>query len=72
MSHTTASVVGANVRAELARRGMSQRSLATKLQISPTGISKRLAGVTPFDVDELATIVSVLGVDVQTLFEDAA
>lgn len=64
---TTTAAVGANIRAELARRGLSQRTLTNVLDVSPTGVSKRLAGVTPIDVDELGKIAAFLGVPVTEL-----
>lgn len=62
-----AALVGGNVRAELARRGISQATLARELGLPQTSVSARLRGVTPFDVNELARVASVLEVSVETL-----
>lgn len=71
MSHSTAEVVGATVRAELARAGKSQTDLAAVLGVTQTAISKRLRGVTPFDVNELAKVAVALGIDMSVLIADA-
>lgn len=72
--NTFTGTVGANIRAELARRGLSQRTLTGVLNISPTGVSKRLAGKTPLDVDELNKIAEYLGIPITALIDgqDAA
>lgn len=62
--------VGANVRHALSNAGRTQRELAETLGLHQPGISRRLAGRTPFNVDELATVATFLGVDVATLVED--
>ena len=69
---TASRVVGANIKAELARRGLSQRALAGELGIAVTGVSKRLSGLTPINVDELHTIAGFLGVDPMDQLKDAA
>ena len=63
MHTTTSAAIGANVRAEMARRGMMQQELATAIGLSQPGLSKRIRGVVPFDVDELAAIAAVLNID---------
>lgn len=67
MSQTTAEVVGATVRAELARAGKSQTDLAAVLGVTQTAVSKRLRGVTPFDVNELALVANALDLDMSVL-----
>lgn len=69
---STSQETGANIRAELARRGMSQRELAVALGVSTTGVHKRLTGVTPIDVNELALIARLLDVDPATLMRVAS
>lgn len=64
--------VGANVRAELARRGVSQTALADHLGLSQSGVSKRLRGVIAFDTDEMLAMSDFLDVPVAVLFEGAA
>lgn len=67
MSQSTAEVVGATVRAELARAGKSQTDLAVVLGVTQTAVSKRLRGVTPFDVNELAAVAAALDLDISVL-----
>lgn len=59
--------VASNVRAELARRGLTQRELADKLGLTQTAISSRLRGIVAFDVDELAVVAETLGVRIESL-----
>lgn len=58
---------GANIRAELARKGMTQAELSQAVNISQSQFSKRLRGVIPFDINELHDIAAHLGVDVAVL-----
>lgn len=67
MTQTTAEQVGANVRAEMARAGLSQAALAAILGLSQPAISKRLRGIQAFDVDEVARAAEALGIDVASL-----
>lgn len=67
MSQSTAEVVGATVRAELSRRGKSQTDLAAVLGLTQPAVSKRLRGVTPFDVNELAAVAAALDLDMSVL-----
>lgn len=62
MHTTTSAAVGANVRAEMARRGMMQQELATTIGLSQPGLSKRLRGAVAFDVDELAAVATALDI----------
>lgn len=72
MTTSPATLVGANVRAEMARRGVSQVALAGRLGISQAAVSKRLRGLTAFDINELHAVADVLGVAVGILMEDHA
>lgn len=54
--------VAANVRAEAARRRLTQTALAGKLGISQEALSRRLTGRVPISVDELVDYASALGV----------
>lgn len=67
MPTTPAHEVGANVRAELARRDRSQADLARAIGVSQSGISKRLRGVIAFDVNELTDIARFLDVPLSDL-----
>lgn len=60
-------VVASNVRAEMARRRITQRDVATALGIAHSAVSHRLTGRTTFDVNELAVIAGLLGVEVAHL-----
>lgn len=64
--------VAANVRAEMARRKISQRALADKIGISHASIYRRLRGELAFDVDELGAIADALGIDVRALLPEPA
>lgn len=67
---TTAQRTGANVRAEMARRGVKQAELAGALGMSQSMLSYRLSGQVVFNVDELARIAAVLEVPVATLLDE--
>lgn len=62
-------VVAANVRAEMARRRVTQRDIGDALGIAHSAVSHRLTGRTPLDVNEIATIAGLLGVDVAHLVD---
>lgn len=55
------------VRAELARRQISGRELASSLGWSVGLTARRLRGECPFDIDELAAVARFLGVPVSAL-----
>lgn len=67
MSTTPGAQVGANVRAEMARQGITQTRLAEQIGRSQSQLSKRLSGVIPFDIDELAAVAGSLGVPLDRL-----
>lgn len=67
MTSPPSKIIGANVRAEMARRGVTQAKLAAALGLSQPSVSARLRGVTPFDVDELHTVADFLGVPLSDL-----
>lgn len=67
---TTAERTGANVRAEMARRGLSQVALAEQLGISQSMLSNRLAGKTVFNIDELTRIAGLLDVPLSALLAE--
>jgi transcriptional regulator with XRE-family HTH domain len=70
MTNTPSTIVGANIRAEMARRGISQAALALKLGKSQAAVSARLRGITPVDVNELDVIAGHLGVDPASLLTE--
>ena len=67
MALTPTAQTGRNVRAEMARAGVSQIDLAERVGLSQSGLSKRLRGVVPFDVNELDAIATALGVPAVSL-----
>lgn len=54
--------VAAEVRAEMARKKVSQQEVARQLGVAQQTISRRITGDIPFDVAELAKIAQILGV----------
>lgn len=64
--------MAANVRAELARKGISQSELAAKLNKSQPFISRRLLARVPFDVAELAGIAAILEIPMAVLVGEVA
>ncbi len=64
---TPADHVAANIRAELARAGISQVSLTASLGITQQALSRRLLGKTPFSVDETFAIADLLGIPVSVI-----
>jgi transcriptional regulator with XRE-family HTH domain len=64
------SVVGANVRALMAARGVSQKQMESILGVTQSAVSKRLRGVTPFDTSDLEAIADAFGVDPADLLAD--
>lgn len=67
MTSTPSAVTGANVRAEMARRDVSQVALAEAIDMGQPSLSKRLRGVTPFDINELSAVAEYLGVPLSNL-----
>lgn len=64
--------IAEEIRALLARRRMSGRELARRLDVSPSWLSYRLTGVQPIDVNDLEMIAEVLDVNVTDLLGVAA
>lgn len=71
MTKTTTRATGANVKAEMARRGVTQTELAARLNITQSALSKRLRGAVSINVDELAAIGHALDVPVFDLLASA-
>jgi transcriptional regulator with XRE-family HTH domain len=72
IAQSLTAIVGANVRAEMARRRISQQQLANHLGVSQGAISKRLAGTVPFDVNEVGAIAELLGVHISDLLPEVS
>lgn len=61
-SHTNATrVTAAELRADLAREGISGRTLAARLDMQPTYVARRLAGEVPCTPEDFVAFASVLG-----------
>ena len=65
--HTPTALTGANVRAEIARRGMSQAAVRKAIGISQGQFSKRLRGTIAFDINELSAIAKALDIPLADL-----
>ena len=63
--------VASNVRAEMARAGFSQSTLARRMGRTQQYLSRRVAGHVPFDVADLADIANYLNTPVEILFQAA-
>lgn len=63
---TPAAQIARSVRAEMARRGINQETLAERLGLTQRAMSRRLTADTSFRAEELAAIADVLGVPVAT------
>lgn len=59
--------IGANVRAELARRGIPQVEISRIIGISQRQVSERILGRVGFEVKELLLIAKELGVPLEQL-----
>ncbi len=59
--------VAANVRAELARRRITQTDVAERLGVSRQNVAKRLNGSVDFRVGELISIANMLGITIGDL-----
>lgn len=59
--------VSSSIRAELARQRQTQGWLADELGMSRTTLYRRLAGKTPYAVDDLFDIANALNVELGTL-----
>ena len=67
------SQVAGALRAEMARKRLTSKDLAVALNCSQSSASRRMAGATPLDLDELTRIAEWLGVSEWVLLgSDAA
>lgn len=65
-------LVAANIRAEMARKRIAQKTVAEELGITQQSVSLRLNGRVPIDVDELAVFARLLDVPMSALLEPVA
>jgi transcriptional regulator with XRE-family HTH domain len=59
--------VTSNVRAEMARRDLTQQTLASRIGMKQQSLSRRLRGETRFSIDELQLIADALDVSITDL-----
>lgn len=64
--------IGPTVRAELARRGLTQADLSNQLGISGAGVSNRMTGITAWDINELDTVARYLDLPLTALLPTEA
>ncbi len=62
--------LASTVRAELARRRLTQTDAATHLRMLPQSLNDRLRGRTPFTLGELLALAAYLGVPAADLLPD--
>ena len=62
-------LVASSVRAEMARRGLTQGDVAAELALPRTAVSRRLTGQTPWTADELHALAVMMGVPVSRFLE---
>lgn len=70
MDRSTTERVVENVRAEMARRGLTQSDLGDALGLTQQACSRRLTGRVDFSVSELAEAAELLAVPLQDLVRD--
>lgn len=71
MNITHRSRIAAEVRAAVARDGISRGDLAAKLDINPDVLSRKLNGSAPIGLDELAAIARALDLAPRKLIDTA-
>lgn len=62
------STITSEIKAELARKGMTQGALAKQLGISANSLSKKINGAKQFKLEEAQKIVNILGVNPSIFF----
>jgi transcriptional regulator with XRE-family HTH domain len=72
MSESLADFVRGQIKAEMARRDLTNGQLATRLGVSDMWVSRRLGGTVPIAVAELEQIADALGLPVEVFLERAA
>lgn len=60
-------VVAQNVRKLMVTRSVTQMTLASAMRLNQTSISKRLRGITPWDVTDLEKLCGIFGVSAAEL-----
>lgn len=72
MTATLGATTAGEIRAELARRRLSQRDFADAIGKSQVWVSRRLSGAVPLTVDDVELIARGLEVEVAALLGQAA
>lgn len=72
MTQTLSAKVAAIIRAEAARHRVSQTRIAASLDLSQAAVSRRMSGVTPWELDELPQVAQLLDLSLADLLMDAA
>lgn len=68
-TQTTTRQVAANLRAEMARQGMTQASLAAAVGLSQQAVSRRLTGRGYLTVDDIERFAAALNVSTDLLID---
>jgi transcriptional regulator with XRE-family HTH domain len=61
-----------NIRAEMARSRITQGTLASRLAMSPSALSRRLTGDAEWTIGELLAVADVLGCPLSALITEVA
>lgn len=72
MSQSLADFVRGQIKAEMARRDLTNEQLAGRLGVSDMWVSRRLRGIVPIAVGELEDIAVALGMPVEPFLERAS
>lgn len=72
VSQTATVRVAAEIRSLMARYGVTQKDLQQVLGLSQTGVSKRLRGLTPWDINELWSVAEYFKISIDELISAAA
>lgn len=65
--HTYTELVGEEIRLLCMRRHVSGKDLATVIGVSQVGVSRRMTGETPWDINELAAVAEAFGLPIAAL-----
>lgn len=72
MPLTKPETISRNIRAEMARAGVTQAQLAVAIALSQSAISRRLSGEADWTVIELYAVAEALGCDPHALLSGVA
>jgi transcriptional regulator with XRE-family HTH domain len=63
-------IIAGNIRAEMARAGVSQTDIARAIGLPQAAVSRRVRGITPWLAGEVVIVASQLGVSTTSLVPD--